>query len=199
VHPTGFKTFIEDIGEINRCTLMDTLLSHKTELIIQFIDLINSMVHKEYENRYPLWAEKVKEVTTQISAIDARWGLKLINTQCRHILIRQSDCTCDPNFNYQLTSISDLESYVLSQQKKTSTIDELMRRRRVLVNELIKFIEDCIIDGYYPQFDLTWVVQLRRISQKILDIDPHWKLECIREPFKCLKIKRVSCGCGHQK
>jgi len=46
------------------------LLSHKTELIIQFIDLINSMVHKEYENRYPLWAEKVKEVTTQISVID---------------------------------------------------------------------------------------------------------------------------------
>ncbi len=43
VHPTGFRTFIEDIGEINRCTLMDTLLSHKTELIIQFIDLINSM------------------------------------------------------------------------------------------------------------------------------------------------------------
>jgi len=199
VHPTGFRTFIEDIGEINRCTLMDTLLSHKTELIIQFIDLINSMVHKEYENRYPLWAEKVKEVTTQISAIDARWGLKLINTQCRHILIRQSDCTCDPPFNYQLTSISDLESYVLSKQNKTPTIDELMRKRRVLVNELIKFIEDCIIDGYYPQFDLTWVVHLRRISQKILNIDPHWKLECIRETFKCLKIQRVSCDCGHQK
>jgi len=199
VHPTGFRTFIEDIGEINRCTLMDTLLSHKTELIIQFIDLINSMVHKEYENRYPLWAEKVKEVTTQISAIDARWGLKLINTQCRHILIRQSDCTCDPPFNYQLTSISDLESYVLSKQNKTPTIDELMRKRRVLVNELIKFIEDCIIDGYYPQFDLTWVVHLRRISQKILSIDPHWKLECIRETFKCLKIQRVSCDCGHQK
>jgi len=198
VHPTGFRTFIEDIGEINRCTLMDTLLSHKTDLIIQFIDLINSMVHKEYENRYPLWAEKVKEVTTQISAIDARWGLKLINTQCRHILIRQSDCTCDPPFNYQLSSASDLETYVLS-KPKSPTIDELMRRRRVLVNELIRFIEDCIIDGYYPQFDLTWVVHLRRISQKILNIDPHWKLECIRETFKCLKIHRVSCDCGHQK
>jgi hypothetical protein len=137
-------------------------------------------------------------VTTQISAIDSRWGLKLINTQCRHILIRQSDCTCDPPFNYQLSTASDLEAYVLG-KPKSPTIDELMRRRRVLVNELIRFIEDCIIDGYYPQFDLTWVVQLRRISQKILDIDPHWKLECIREPFKCLKIKRVSCGCGHQK
>jgi hypothetical protein len=198
VHPTGFRTFIEDIGEINRCTLMDTLLSHKTELIIQFIDLINSMVHKEYENRYPLWAEKVKDVTNQISIIDSRWGLKLINTQCRHILIRQSDCTCDPPFNYQLSSISDLETYVLS-KPKSPTIDELMRKRRVLVNELIKFIEDCIIDGYYPQFDLTWVVHLRRISQKILNIDPHWKLECIRETFKCLKIQRVSCDCGHQK
>jgi hypothetical protein len=198
VHPTGFRTFIEDIGEINRCTLMDTLLSHKTELIIQFIDLINSMVHKEYENRYPLWAEKVKDVANQISIIDSRWGLKLINTQCRHILIRQSDCTCDPPFNYQLSSISDLETYVLS-KPKSPTIDELMRKRRVLVNELIKFIEDCIIDGYYPQFDLTWVVHLRRISQKILNIDPHWKLECIRETFKCLKIQRVSCDCGHQK
>jgi len=198
VHPTGFRTFIEDIGEINRCTLMDTLLSHKTELIIQFIDLINSMVHKEYENRYPLWAEKVKDVTNQISIIDSRWGLKLINTQCRHILIRQSDCTCDPPFNYQLSSISDLETYVLS-KPKSPTIDELMRRRRVLVNELIRFIEDCIIDGYYPQFDLTWVVHLRRISQKILDIDPHWKLECVKEQFKCLRIKRVSCDCGHQK
>jgi hypothetical protein len=198
VHPTGFRTFIEDIGEINRCTLMDTLLSHKTDLIIQFIDLINSMVHKEYENRYPLWAEKVKDITNQISVIDSRWGLKLINTQCRHILIRQSDCTCDPPFNYQLSSASDLETYVLS-KPKSPTIDELMRRRRVLVNELIRFIEDCIIDGYYPQFDLTWVVHLRRISQKILDIDPHWKLECVKEQFKCLRIKRVSCDCGHQK
>jgi hypothetical protein len=177
---------------------MDTLLSHKTDLIIQFIDLINSMVHKEYENRYPLWAEKVKDITNQISVIDSRWGLKLINTQCRHILIRQSDCTCDPPFNYQLSSASDLETYVLS-KPKSPTIDELMRRRRVLVNELIRFIEDCIIDGYYPQFDLTWVVHLRRISQKILNIDPHWKLECIRETFKCLKIQRVSCDCGHQK
>jgi hypothetical protein len=198
IHPTGFRTFIEDIGEINRCTLMDTLLSHKTELIVQFIDLINAMVHKEYENRYPLWAGKVKEVTTQISNINSRWGLKLIKTQCKHILIRQSDCTCDPPSNYQSFMMSDLESYILS-RSKTPTIDELMRRRRVLVNELIKFIEDCIIDGYYPQYDLTWVVHLRRISQRILDIDPYWKLECVREPFKCLKIKRISCDCGHQK
>jgi len=177
---------------------MDTLLSHKTELIVQFIDLINAMVHKEYENRYPLWAGKVKEVTTQISNIDSRWGLKLIKTQCKHILIRQSDCTCDPPSNYQSFMMSDLELYILS-RSKTPTIDELMRRRRVLVNELIKFIEDCIIDGYYPQYDLTWVVHLRRISQRILDIDPYWKLECVREPFKCLKIKRISCDCSHQK
>jgi len=94
--------------------------------------------------------------------------------------------------------MSDLELYILS-RSKTPTIDELMRRRRVLVNELIKFIEDCIIDGYYLQYDLTWVVHLRRISQRILDIDPYWKLECVREPFKCLKIKRISCDCGHQK
>jgi hypothetical protein len=158
VHPTGFRTFIEDISEINRCTLTDTLLSHKTELIVQFIDLINAMVHKEYENRYPLWAEKVRDDTTQLSNIDSRWGLKLINTQCRHILIRQNDCTCDPPFNYQLM-ISAEESFVLN-RSKTPTIDELMRRRLVLVNELIRFIEDCIIDGYYPQFDLTWVVHL---------------------------------------
>jgi len=155
------------------------------------------MVHKEYENRYPLWAEKVRDDTTQLSNIDSRWGLKLINTQCRHILIRQNDCTCDPPFNYQLM-ISAEESFVLN-RSKTPTIDELMRRRLVLVNELIRFIEDCIIDGYYPQFDLTWVVHLRRISQRILDIDPYWKLECVREQFKCLKIKRVSCDCGHQK
>jgi hypothetical protein len=201
IHPTGFRTFIEDICEINRCTLMDTLLSHKTELIIQFIDLINSMVHKEYENRYPLWAEKVKDVTTQISAIDSRWGLKLINTGCGHILIRQNDCTCDPPINYQ-SMISAEESFVLDRlnnRLKPLTIDELMKRRRVQVNELIRFIEDCIIDGYYPQYDLTWVIHLRRISQRILNIDPCWKLECVREPFKCLRIKRVNCDCGHQK
>ncbi len=39
---------------------------------------------------------------------------------------------------------------------------------------------------------------LNLISQKILDIDPHWKLECVKEQFKCLRIKRVSCDCGHQ-
>jgi hypothetical protein len=159
------------------------------------------MVHKEYENRYPLWAEKVKEVADQISNIDSRWGLKLISTQCKHILIRQSDCTCDPPVNYR-SLIADLETYALGRSmngSKTPTIDELMRNRRGLVNELIKFIEDCIIDGYYPQFDLTWVVHLRRISQRILRIDPLWKLECVREQFKCLKIKRVNCDCGHQK
>ncbi len=34
----------------------------------------------------------------------------------------------------------------------------------------------------YPRDNITWVMELRRVIQRILDIDPSWKLECIRAP-----------------
>ena len=68
VHSTGFRAYTE-VSEMNRCTLMDTLLSHRVELVSQFIELINAMVHKEYENRYPLWAEEIRDVRAQLYKI----------------------------------------------------------------------------------------------------------------------------------
>jgi hypothetical protein len=197
VHPTGFRAYMEEFGAMNRCTLMDTLLSHRIELVEQFIELINAMVHNEYENRYPLWAEEIRDIRTQLYKIDSRWDLKLIKTQCGHVLIRQYDCTCDPPFNYWLT-ISKRETPRLN-KPKIPTIDELIEKRRALVGKLFLIVEDQVIDGYYPQFDLSWVIGLRKIAQQILDIDPQWKLEFVKEQFKCLKIRRVSCNCGHQK
>jgi hypothetical protein len=196
VHSTGFRAYTE-VGEMNRCTLMDTLLSHRVELVSQFIELINAMVHKEYENRYPLWAEEIRDVRAQLYKIDSRWDLKMVRTRCGHMLIRQYDCTCDPPFNYKL-SASKKETPKLN-KPKFPTINELMERRQLAVSRLLLIIEDYIIDGYYPQYELSWVVELRKTAQQILNIDPQWKLECIKEQFKCLQIRRVSCDCGHQK
>ena len=196
VHSTGFRAYTE-VGEMNRCTLMDTLLSHRVELVNQFIELINAMVHKEYENRYPLWAEEIRDVRAQLYKIDSRWDLKMVRTRCGHMLIRQYDCTCDPPFNYKL-SVSKKETPKLN-KPKFPTIDELMERRQLAVSRLLLIIEDHIIDGYYPQYELNWVVELRKTAQQILNIDPQWKLECIKEQFKCLQIRRVNCDCGHQK
>ena len=196
VHSTGFRAYTE-VGEMNRCTLMDTLLSHRVELVSQFIELINAMVHKEYENRYPLWAEEIRDVRAQLYKIDSRWDLKMVRTRCGHMLIRQYDCTCDPPFNYK-SSASKKETPKLN-KPKFPTINELMERRQLAVSRLLLIIEDYIIDGYYPQYELSWVVELRKTAQQILNIDPQWKLECIKEQFKCLQIRRVSCDCGHQK
>ena len=196
VHSTGFRAYTE-VGEMNRCTLMDTLLSHRVELVSQFIELINAMVHKEYENRYPLWAGEIRDVRAQLYKIDSRWDLKMVRTRCGHMLIRQYDCTCDPPFNYKL-SASKKETPKLN-KPKFPTINELMERRQLAVSRLLLIIEDYIIDGYYPQYELSWVVELRKTAQQILNIDPQWKLECIKEQFKCLQIRRVSCDCGHQK
>jgi len=196
VHSTGFRAYTE-VGEMNRCTLMDTLLSHRVELVSQFIELINAMVHKEYENRYPLWAEEIRDVRAQLYKIDSRWDLKMVRTRCGHMLIRQYDCTCDPPFNYKF-SASKKETPKLN-KPKFPTINELMERRQLAVSRLLLIIEDYIIDGYYPQYELSWVVELRKTAQQILNIDPQWKLECIKEQFKCLQIRRVSCDCGHQK
>ena len=196
VHSTGFRAYTE-VGEMNRCTLMDTLLSHRVELVSQFIELINAMVHKEYENRYPLWAEEIRDVRTQLYKVDSRWDLKMVRTRCGHMLIRQYDCTCDPPFNHKL-SVSKKETPKLN-KPKFLTIDELMEKRQLAVSRLLLIIEDYVIDGYYPQYELSWVVELRKTAQQILNIDPQWKLECIKEQFKCLQIRRVSCDCGHQK
>ena len=196
VHSTGFRAYTE-VGEMNRCTLMDTLLAHRVELVSQFIELINAMVHKEYENRYPLWAAEIRDVRTQLYKIDSRWDLKMVRTRCGHMLIRQYDCTCDPPFNYK-SSVSKKEM-PNPNKPKFPTIDELMERRQLAVSRLLLIIEDYVIDGYYPQYELSWVVELRKTAQQILNIDPQWKLECIKEQFKCLQIRRVSCDCGHQK
>ena len=56
-------------------------------------------------------------------------------------------------------------------------------------------INESIVDYDYPRDNITWVMELRRIIQRILDIDPSWKLECIRAPAQCMKIKREQCNC----
>ena len=57
---------------MNRCTAIDTLLPHKIELTKQYVELINSMVHREYENNYPQWSDDILSIAQQIYKIDPR-------------------------------------------------------------------------------------------------------------------------------
>ncbi len=62
----SLRAYTEEFGKMNRCPLIDTLLSHKAELIKKYVELINALIHREYENKYPLWAEEILYVSQQI-------------------------------------------------------------------------------------------------------------------------------------
>ena len=98
INPINLHAYTKKFGEINKCQLMDTLLPGRVHLTMQLIDLINDMVHRKYENQYPIWVEEILDVTTQLLKIDPRWELKTVLLICGHIILRNHDCNCDPPF-----------------------------------------------------------------------------------------------------
>jgi len=167
-----------DYTKLTKCQLIDTVLGHRAELTEQFIILINALAHGEYDDQYSIWKDEILDVVYQLIRIDTNWRLKVVTKDCGHIIIRHEECTCDEPFKRILP-----------------TIPQLIEKRDSNVRDLLFMINESIVDYDYPRDNITWVMELRRIIQRILDIDPSWKLECIRVPAQCMKIKREQCNC----
>jgi len=195
VDPIDLQAYTEGMGIMNKCQLMDTILPGRVHLTMQFIDLINDLVHKKYENQYPAWAENIIEVTTQLINIDPRWELKTVLLTCGHVVLRNYDCTCDPPF----FPLRVREKEFSKLRAKTMTINDLIDRRNLLTRKLMNTIFERVVEESYPQYKLPWVSEVSKIIRQILNIDPGWELECIKEQFKCLKIEHKVCKCGQQE
>ena len=195
VDPIDLQAYTEEMGIMNKCQLMDTILPGRVHLTMQFIDLINDLVHKKYENQYPAWAESIIEVTTQLINIDPRWELKTVLLTCGHVVLRNYDCTCDPPF----FPLRVREKEFSKLRAKTITINDLIDRRNLLTRKLMNTIFERVVEESYSQYKLSWVSEVSKIIRQILNIDPGWELKCIKEQFKCLKIEHKVCKCGQQE
>ena len=195
VDPIDLQAYTEEMGIMNKCQLMDTILPGRVHLTMQFIDLINDLVHKKYENQYPAWAENVIEVTTQLINIDPRWELKTVLLTCGHVVLRNYDCTCDPPF----FPLRVREKAFSRLRAKIMTIKDLIDRRNLLTRKLMNTIFERVVEESYSQYKLPWVSEVSKIIRQILNIDPGWELKCIKEQFKCLKIEHKVCKCGQQE
>jgi hypothetical protein len=195
VDPIDLQAYTEEMGIMNKCQLMDTILPGRVHLTMQFIDLINDLVHKKYENQYPAWAESIIEVATQLINIDPRWELKTVLLTCGHVVLRNYDCTCDPPF----FPLRVREKEFSRLRAKTITINDLIDRRNLLTRKLINTIFERVVEESYSQYKLSWVSEVSKIIRQILNIDPGWELKCIKEQFKCLKIEHKVCKCGQQE
>ena len=195
VDPIDLQAYTEEMGIMNKCQLMDTILPGRVHLTMQFIDLINDLVHKKYENQYPAWAESIIEVTTQLINIDPRWELKTVLLTCGHVVLRNYDCTCDPPF----FPLRVREKEFSRLRAKTITINDLIDKRNLLTRKLINTILERVVEESYSQYKLSWVSEVSKIIRQILNIDPGWELKCIKEQFKCLKIEHKVCKCGQQE
>jgi len=182
-----------DYTKLTKCQLIDTVLGHRAELTEQFIFLINALAHGEYDDQYSIWKDEILDVVYQLIRIDTNWRLKVVTKDCGHIIIRHEECTCDEPFHYR----TKIERGRVSRPRKRilPTIPQLIEKRDGNVRDLLFMINESIVDYDYPRDNITWVMELRRIIQRILDIDPSWKLECIRAPAQCMKIKREQCNC----
>jgi len=182
-----------DYTKLTRCQLIDTILGHRAELTEQFILLINALAHGEYDDQYSVWRDEILDVVYQLIRIDTNWRLKVVTKDCGHIIIRHEECTCDEPFHYK----TKIERRRVSRPRRRvlPTIPQLIEKRDSNVRDLLFMINESIVDYDYPRDNITWVMELRRIIQRILDIDPSWKLECIRAPAQCMKIKREQCNC----
>jgi len=182
-----------DYTKLTRCQLIDTILGHRAELTEQFIFLINALAHGEYDDQYSVWRDEILDVVYQLIRIDTNWRLKVVTKDCGHIIIRHEECTCDEPFHYK----TKIERRRVSRPRKRvlPTIPQLIEKRDSNVRDLLFMINESVVDYDYPRDNITWVMELRRIIQRILDIDPSWKLECIRVPAQCMKIKREQCNC----
>ncbi len=49
-------------------------------------------------------------------------------------------------------------------------------------------INESIVDYDYPRDNITWVMELRRVIQRILDIDPSWKLTNTSTFCECYSV-----------
>jgi hypothetical protein len=157
---------------------------------MQFIDLVNNMVQRKYENQYPRWIEEIKDVTTQLIKIDPRWELKTVLLMCGHTVLRNYDCTCDQPFFLLKTGKTD------KLRAKTMNIYDLIDKRNSLTRKLVNTIFERVVEESYPQYKMLWVGEIRKVIRQILDIDPSWELECIKEQLKCLKIRLKPCKCS---
>jgi hypothetical protein len=195
VDPIDLQAYTEEMGIMNKCQLMDTILPGRVHLTMQFIDLVNDLVHKKYENQYPAWAESILEVTAQLINIDPRWELKTVLLTCGHVVLRNYDCTCDPPF----FPLRVREREFSKLRAKTITINDLIDRRNLLTRKLMNTILEKVVEENYSQYKLQWVSEVSKIIKQILNIDPGWELKCIKEQFKCLKIEHKVCKCGQQE
>jgi len=182
-----------DYTKLTKCQLIDTVLGHRAELTEQFIFLINALAHGEYDDQYSIWKDEILDVVYQLIRIDTNWRLKVVTKDCGHIIIRHEECTCDEPFHYK----TKIERKRVSRPRKRvlPTIPQLIEKRDGNVRDLLFMINESVVDYDYPRDNITWVMELRRIIQRILDIDPSWKLECIMVPAQCMKIKREQCNC----
>jgi hypothetical protein len=174
---------------------VNTILPGRVHLTMQFIDLINDLVHKKYENQYPAWVENIIEVTTQLIKIDPRWELKTVLLTCGHVVLRNYDCTCDPPF----FPLRVREKEFSKLKARTMTINDLIDRRNSLTRKLMNTIFERVVEESHSRYKLQWVSEVSKIIRQILNIDPGWELKCVKEQFKCLRIEHKVCKCGQQE